>query len=115
MLKLIFSLLLLTSVALPVAASDLPKMEVSGLVVVDGAKNATIINNRIYYEGDYIEVMKDGSMNSIVPGGRVKVKGTLIKVEKVTTKGVTLLMEDQSYLVKMKKVAKNKVAKKKDK
>lgn len=102
MRSLIFSLFLVGALSLPAAANDLPKMEVTGLVVVDGAKNATIINDRIYYEGDYIEIMKDGSMNAIVPGGRVKVKGRLLKVEAIDKDSVKLSGNGQAYLLKMK-------------
>jgi len=116
-MKLIFLLLLLISFALPVAANDLPKMEVTGLVVFNAKdydvvkgkivvgkkfKNIAIINDRIYYKGDYIEVMKDGSMNSIVPGGRVKVVGTLVKVEKIDVDGVKLSVGGDMFLLKMK-------------
>lgn len=41
-------------------------------------------------------------MNSIVPGGRVKVVGTLVKVEKIDVDGVKLSVGGDMFLLKMK-------------
>jgi len=68
----------------------MPHLEVTGLVVGAKIKNATIINDRIAYEGDIFEIVNDKLADKVVPGGRVKLGPVIVEIGKITSKGVTV-------------------------
>jgi hypothetical protein len=68
----------------------MPSLTVTGLVTGLKIKNATIINDRIAYEGDIFEVDGDKLGAKVWLGGRVKMGPILLQIGKITDKGVTV-------------------------
>lgn len=67
-----------------------PNLEVTGLVVGDKVKNATIINDRIAYRGDVFEVV-DGKLGvKVVISKGVKIGPNTLTIGSITSKGVTV-------------------------